>query len=375
MSKESDIRPYSNVKSAKLMRAEHKGSAMTATTEDISIILKSVEKFCRDKLPPDEVRRRDEGHVPPYDLLQTMGEMGLIRLAVPESAGGLGLPWSVLCRVQERLAETAYFAASILNRAISFGVKPLVMFGSDKQKQELIPRILDGRLLIALALTEPGVGSDARAVQSRAERSGNGWKIVGRKSWCSDAGGAGFMLALCRTPKEGERSLTAFLIPTDARGVSMTPLAKVGNNCMPSFDVGLDDVYVEDDSRLGDVGKGFKTVTGTLAYSRSCMSATAVGCAQSAVDLAIAYAKERVQFGQPIAQFQVIKHRLVDMAMEVKKARLLVYELAKAIEEDGDLGPLPAMAKIAATEALQFVTNHGMQILASGSNLTLGAHV
>ena len=145
----------------------------------------------------------------------------------------------------------------------------------------------------------------------------------------------------------------------------MTEIAKVGNNCMPSFDIGFDGVRISDSARLGAVGSGFDVVTGTLVYSRASMSATVVGCAQAALDLAVEHGRERVQFGRPVAQFQVIRHRLVDMRMEVVKARLLLRELARRIDAGEPAVDMAAMTKIAATEALQFVTDHGMQILAS----------
>ncbi|MDX2221724.1 MAG: acyl-CoA dehydrogenase family protein [Rhodospirillaceae bacterium] len=346
---------------------------MTGTARDRheteTLILDAVDKFCRQHLAPADVRRRDEAHTPPYDLIPHLADMGLPRIAIPEAYGGFGLGWSTLCRVQERLAYHAYFAGSILNRIVSFSAMPVIMFGTEAQKRTLVPSFLDGASFMALALTEPGAGSDARAVTTRAVRHGTAWRVTGRKTWISDADRAGYLLALCRTPGEagGDRSLTTFMIPRAAAGIAMTLIPKVGNNCMPSYDIGLDDVEVPDALRLGEVGEGFTSVTGTLTFSRACMSATVTGCAQAAVDLAVAHARERVQFGRPVAQFQVIKHRLVDMHMKVKTARLMVRELADAIDRDGPeaAGELAAIAKITATEALHDITDHGMQIMAS----------
>ncbi len=327
-------------------------------------ILDSVDRFCADNLGPGEVRRRDDGHIPPYDLLPALADLGLIRAPFPEADGGYALPWASFCQIQERLGTAAYFAGSILNRVVCFGLMPLFRFGTTEQKERYVEKLFDGRTLIALALSEPGVGSDARAVTTRAVKTTTGWRITGRKSWISDAGGSSALLTLCRTPELGDKSLTAFLIPTDTAGVDLLPMAKVGNNCMPSFEIGLD-TEVGEACVLGPVGEGFKVISSTLAYSRASMSATAVGCAQAACDLAASYARERIQFGKPIAQFQVIRHRLVDMHMEVEKARLLVRELAARIDDGRDTGIYAPMAKVAATEALQFVTDHGMQIMAS----------
>jgi alkylation response protein AidB-like acyl-CoA dehydrogenase len=337
-------------------------------SSDDKLMIEAIDQFCRRRLPPEEVRRRDENHIPPYDLVPELAEMGLIRAGFPEEIGGLGLPWSSVCRLQERLAYHAYSASSLVNRFISFGAMPIRFFGSEAQKAEFLPQILNGKVLVALALSEPEAGSDARAVRSRAARQPGGlWKIHGRKTWISDAGQADYLLTLCRTPGEdgGEHSLTAFLIPRRTAGVSMTPIAKIGNNCMPSWDIGLDEVEVDDRFRLGAVGKGFATITGTLKYSRASVSAATLGTAQAALDLAIAHATERMQFGKHLSEFQVIKHRLVDMHIEIRKARAMTYELARVIDAGEPAEEMGAIAKLVATEALQYVTHHGMQILAS----------
>jgi alkylation response protein AidB-like acyl-CoA dehydrogenase len=330
-------------------------------------MLEAVDQFCRRHLPPDEIRRRDENHIPPYDLVPHLAGMGLIRAGFPEEMGGLGLPWASMCRIQERLAYHTHSISSLLNRYISFGAMPIRYFGDADQKARLLPEIFEGRALVALALSEPEAGSDARAVRTRAMRAGEGWRISGRKTWISDAGHADYLLALCRTPGEtgGERSLTSFLIPRAAKGVAMTAIAKIGNNCMPSWDIGLDDVHVADSDRLGAVGDGFAAITGSLRYSRASVAAATIGTAQAAIDLASAHARDRIQFGRPLVDFQVIKHRLVDMHIEVRKARLMTYELARVIDAGEPAEEIGAVAKIVATEALQFVTNHGMQIMAS----------
>ena len=328
--------------------------------DDHDAILDAVERFCRD-IPQSEVVRRDAEHVPPYDYIPQLAALGLTRAAVPESAGGLGLPWSLFCRIQERMAYHAQPVASILNRIVSFGVLPLLQFGTEAQKAALLPPLMEGEALVALALSEPGAGSDARAVTTRAERDGQGWRLFGRKTWISDADHATHLLTLCRT---GD-GLSAFLVPRHAAGVSMSLLPKVGNNCMPSYDIGFDDVLVPDEAMLGAPGEGFRTITGTLRYSRASLSATLVGSARAALDLAIAHAGEREQFGRPLAGFQVIRHRLVDMRIEIRKAELMVRELARMIDDGEDADEQAAMTKIVATEMFQFVTDRGMQILAS----------
>jgi alkylation response protein AidB-like acyl-CoA dehydrogenase len=339
-------------------------------TEEFEAIAASVDRLLSRRLPPEEIRRRDEQHIPPYDLVPELAETGLIRAPLPEAVGGVGIPWSVFCRVQERVAYHAFFVASILNRYVCFSAMPLLHFGTEAQQRRLLPGVLDGSTLMALALTEPEAGSDARAVRTRAERVDGGWRIRGRKTWISDADRANYLLTMCRTTEPGggggdRPSFTALLVPRHTPGIAMTPLAKVGNNCMPSWDIGYDDVLVSDDDRLGPVGAGFQTIAGTLKYSRASVASGVIGTARAAFDLARKHARERVQFGQPIAAFQVIKHRLVDMHLEITKAALVVRELARAIDAGEPTDDIGAAAKIVATDMLQRVTDHGMQILAS----------
>lgn len=329
--------------------------------------LETVDRFMARHLPPEEIRRRDREHVPPYDKLPAMGEAGLLALPIPAAHGGMGRDWRDVALVQMRLGERGYMAASIFNRVIGFGAMSLLTYGSEAQRAAMLPRIAAGRLLIALALTEPEAGSDAASLRTRAERSGGGWRITGRKTWISDAAGADYMLvaARSRAGSEGAEGISMFLVPPRAPGVAMTQLPKVGNNAMPSWDIGLDGVEVGEDALVGEEGRGFRHLMSTLHYSRASMAATVTGCAQAAVSLALSHARERRQFGRPIGAFQAIRHRLADMQMRVDQSRLVVMHLAWAIASGAECRREAAQAKIIATECLQYVADHGMQVLAS----------
>ncbi|MEQ9198809.1 MAG: acyl-CoA dehydrogenase, partial [Rhodospirillales bacterium] len=230
-----------------------------------------------------------------------------------------------------------------------------------------IPRLIAGDAAFALALTEPGAGSDAGGIITRATKVDGGWRVNGRKTWISGAESATFMVTACRTgtEKRGTRGVTMFLIPPDAPGISMTPLAKVGNNCSLSWDIGFEDVFVPDNAVLGEVGKGFGILRDTLKYARAGLAASVTGVAQAAVDCALTHAKERRQFGRSIGSFQTISHRLADMQTAVDLSRLLVGKLAWSIDQGADCTRLAAQAKLVATEALHRVTDEGMQIMAS----------
>jgi alkylation response protein AidB-like acyl-CoA dehydrogenase len=336
-------------------------------SDDQARMLDTLGAFLRKRLPADEVRRRDRDHIPPYDLLPEMGSLGLFRLAAPAEHGGLDEPWTSVALAQEALGRHAYMAASIFNRVVAFGVQSLITYGTARQQRELLPGLLDGRALFALALSEAEAGSDAAAIRTLAEKVEGGWRINGRKIWISDAQAATHLITVARTRPHPEKDggITVFMVPRGSVGISMTILPKVGNNAMPSWDIGFQDVLVPDDAVMGEVGRGLPHVLSTLHYSRASMAATVTGCAQAVVDLALQHARARVQFGRPIGSFQVIRHRLADMQMRVDQARLITYHLAWLIGRGERSRRQAAQAKVIATEALQFVADHGMQITAS----------
>jgi alkylation response protein AidB-like acyl-CoA dehydrogenase len=338
-----------------------------AITDAQQAILEAVDRFVARHLPPEELRRRDHEHIPPYDLLPEMGRLGLFRTVLPREWGGIGTDWRSVALVQERLGQHAYMLASIFNRIVGFAAMSLLTHGSAAQKAEFLPRLAEGRLLIALALTEPEAGSDAAAVRTRARRTSAGWRITGRKTWISDARGADHLLVVARTDPgaTGAAGISLLLVPQGTKGIAMTELPKIGNNAMPSFDIGFDDVLVAESALLGSEGEGFRALMSTLHYARASMAATVTGCAQAATDAALAHVRTRRQFGQPIGAFQVIRHRLADMQMRVDQSRLMVWHLAWLIATGQPARRAAAQAKVVATEALQYVTHHGMQIMAS----------
>lgn len=338
-----------------------------APDETQRALLETLERWLARRLPPAEIRRRDAGHVPPYDLLPEMGELGLFRLALPEAEGGLGLDWRSVMLVQERVGRHAYMAASIFNRVVGFGLASVLGYGNAEQRARLLPALADGRLLVALALTEPEAGSDAAALRCRAERVPGGWRLHGRKCWISDAAGADWLLVAARTTPggSGTKGISLLLVPRGAQGMAMTELSKVGNNCMPSFDIGFDGVFVPDADLMGGEGEGFRCLMSTLHKSRASMAATVTGCAQAAVDCVLEHVKQRVQFGRPLGGFQAVRHRIADLQMRVDQARLVVWHLGWLVATGQRAAREASQAKVIATEALQYVTHHGMQLMAS----------
>ena len=330
-------------------------------------ILDAVDRMMAKHCPPERVRALDGAGECPLDLLARFGEMGLLAIPFPERYGGLDGDWTTVVLVQERLGLHAAVAASLYSITVDFGGMSLLHHGTEAQRERLLPPLIRGEMQFALALSEPGAGTDAAGLVTRAERVDGGWRVNGRKTWISAADTAAYLLVPCRTERgsRGAAGVSVLLVPPRTPGVHMTRLHKLGNNSLTSWDVGFDDVVVPEDSLLGEKGRGFAPILSTLSYSRSGQAANAVGQAQAAVDLAVAHARERVQFGAPLTQFQVLRHRLVDMQMQVDQARLMLYRLAWMISAGQRCRRESAQAKILASEALRAVASEGMEIMAS----------
>ncbi|WP_083745259.1 acyl-CoA dehydrogenase family protein [Variovorax sp. KK3] len=335
--------------------------------EEDRALLDAIDRMMAREFPPEAYRQADLAHQTPWHLLPRMGELGLLALPFPEAVGGLGKDWRSAALVNERLAYHAGIAATLFGTTVSFGGMSLLNYGSGEQKRTLLPRLMEGRARFALALTESAAGTDAGAITTHARRTESGWRIQGRKTWISNADAADYLVVACRTEagSQGSKGVTMLLVPRGTPGITMTGLDKVGHHCMPSYDIGFDEVEVGDDAVMGEVGQGFRHAMSTLHYSRAGQAANAVGQAQRAVDLAVAHAKERRQFGQAISSFQAVQHKLADMQVRVNQARLALYHLAWLIATGRPCRLEAAQAKLVATEAFQFVTRSGMQVMAS----------
>ena len=335
--------------------------------EDQESILATVDRIVDRHLPLDEQRRRDAAGEPPYELLQVLGEAGLLQLPFSRDLGGLGGDWRTVALVQERLGRHAWMLGSLYNRTVGFGGMGLVSYARDEQRKTLLPRLMRGELLFALALTEEEAGSDAAAISMRAEKTRDGWRLNGRKIWISDAERADFLVVVARSDPESRRGrgISLFLVPRGTKGVSFDPISTIGNHCLPSFEVRFDDVRLPEDALFGTEGEGFAHLGRTLRYARAGMATATTGYAQFAVDIALDHAKTRVQFGRRIGAFQAISHRIADMQMRVDQSRLMARHLAARLDAGAEVARIAAEAKVIATECLQYVAHHGMQIMAS----------
>lgn len=333
-------------------------------TDDQRQILDTVDRIMARHFPPDDARRRDDTHADCKDMLPVFAQSGLLALPFPEEHGGLNADRLTVVLVQERLALHSGIASVMFGGVADFGGQSVLRYGTKAQRDDLLPRMINGEIYISFALTEPGAGSDAAAAVTSATKTARGWRINGRKIWISNAGSADYLITMCRTERgsKGKHGLSTFLVPRHAPGVSMTRLSKVGNNCMSSWDIGFDDVEVPDESLMGEVGKGMRNMMTTLQYSRTGQAALCLGLAQAALNSTKAFAAQRRQFNQRIADFQVIRHRLVDMQNRIDQARLVLYQSSWLIDQGREARKETAQSKLLASEALEYVARHGMQI-------------
>ncbi len=299
-----------------------------------------------------------------WDLARALGREGLFPRLVPAAYGGsLEGPFRsvTLCLIREELARTCP-AAEELFAIQGLGSYPILLAGTEAQKQRWLPALARGETVPAFALTEPEAGSDAAALTTRAELRGGHWVLTGRKRFISNAPVASLYVVFARTgPAPGAKGLSAFVVPKDAPGLTGAPLHTLAPHVIGELT--FEECRVPADHRLGAEGDGWRVAMGTLDVFRASVGAQAVGLGQAALDLALAHARQRTQFGQPLAQFQAIQAKLADMATELRAARLLVYSAARLRDAGAARVTLEsAMAKLFATEAAQRAVDEAVQI-------------
>jgi alkylation response protein AidB-like acyl-CoA dehydrogenase len=308
-------------------------------------------------------------------LVRALGETGLLGRLFPTplgGTGGVGVSATELCRLREGLARECTEAETAL-AVQGLGTYPLVQSGSEAAAQRFVPAVARGEAVAAFALSEPGAGSDAAALELAAEADGDGWRLVGEKTWISNAPDADLYTVFARTsPRAGARGVTAFVVAGDAAGLSGQPIEMVAPHAIGRLV--FDGVAVGRGDVLGDVDAGFTVAMRTLDLFRPSVGAFAVGMAEAALDQAVAHAGARRAFGRPIAEFQAVSHALADMATRTRAARLLVYDAARAYDEGrtDEVTGLAAMAKLYATETAQFVVDAAVQIL--GARALVAGH-
>lgn len=327
------------------------------------LIRDMAREFAEEEVLPGATAR-DRSHEFPTDLVRKMGGLGLFAVPFPEEIGGAGDTVAYALAVEEITRADASLGITYAAH-VSLGCYPFFAFGNREQQQRWLEPALRGEHLIAFGLTEPNAGSDAGNTQTRARQTADGWVINGSKMWITNGTQAAVTIVTARTGPESSRDITVLIVPQGTPGFTSSVIGgKLGLHASDTAELAFQDVTVPADAILGQPGAGFRQFLETLDGGRISIAAMGVGLAQASLDASLRYAKERVQFGQPISKFQAIQFKLADMAMEVELARLAVLQAAWLKDQGRPYGKQAAMAKLFASEAavrasLQAIQIHG----------------
>ncbi|BDG03228.1 acyl-CoA dehydrogenase family protein [Anaeromyxobacter oryzae] len=307
------------------------------------------------------------GEMPP-GFVQELKEAGLFSVVVPERFGGLGLGATAYSRVVQELGKYDASAAVTVGAHSSIGMRGLLLFGTEEQKARWLPRLATGELVAAFCLTEPGAGSDAAGIKTTAVRDGDDWVLNGEKLWITNGGIADFFTVFAKTSLEGRGHITAFVVTRDLKGVSTGPHEdKMGIRASSTTTVVLEDVRVPAGNVLGEVGKGFKVAMRILNAGRTGLGGGSVGGMKRLIELAARQARERVQFGKPIASFESIQQKIGQMVVDCYAAESVVNLVAGLVDRGFEETQVEAaISKVLASEALWRTADEALQI-AGGS--------
>jgi butyryl-CoA dehydrogenase len=314
----------------------------------------------------------DRSHEFPRDLFARLGELGLLGVLVPEKWGGAGLDALGYAIAIEEIARACASTAVAMSVQCSLVCAPIVADGTDAQRERYLPDLAAGRKIGCFALSEPDAGSDAKAQRTRAVRDGGRWVLNGTKNFITNAPVADLAVVFASTdPELGGRGITAFLVPTSTPGFKVGRAdEKLGIRGAPSAQVFLTDCAVGDDARLGPQGEGLKLALRALDGGRIGIAAQALGIARAAFEDAVAYARERKTFGQPIAEHQAIQFKLADMRTEIEAARMLLWRAAAQKDRHAPYTVEAAMAKLFSSEVANRVAKEAVQIFGGYGYLT-----
>jgi alkylation response protein AidB-like acyl-CoA dehydrogenase len=333
-------------------------------TEDAADLIELTREICRKDLAP-KVDDMERAHELPRDVFRTLGRAGLLSLPYPEEFGGGGQPYEVYLQVVEEIAS-AWMSVAVGVSVHSLTAYPVATFGTAEQKQSLLTGMLSGDQLGAYCLSEPLSGSDIASMTTRATRTedGSSYTLKGTKAWISHAGHADYYTTFARTADAGGKGLSTFIVPADADGlVFAEPERKMGLHSDTVGQVIFDGVRVDSGRRIGEDGEGMKMALSALDAGRLGIAAAATGLAQAALDVAARYAREREQFGRPIASNQGLAFILADMEAAVTSARATYLHAARLKDAGRKFSKEAAVAKMICTDAAMKVTTDAVQML------------
>jgi butyryl-CoA dehydrogenase len=332
-------------------------------TDEQQLIRDAVREFAEAEVTPIAAEL-DRDHRFPYELLPKLAEMNLMGMPYPEKEGGAGADYVSYVIAIEEISRACASTGIIVSAHTSLATWPIFKFGTQDQKDQYLHDLASGRRLGAFALTEPGAGTDAAAGTATATPQADGYALNGSKMFITNAPYAEVYIVFAKTdPERGPRGMSAFVVEKDTPGFSVGEAEhKLGIRGSSTPPIYFSDCRLPREALLGAEGDGFKIAMATLDGGRIGVSAQALGIAQAALDAAVAYAKERVQFGKPIANLQAIQWMIADMSTEVDAARLLVYRAASCVDNGRPYSTEGAMAKLFASETATRVAGKAIQI-------------
>jgi short/branched chain acyl-CoA dehydrogenase len=330
-------------------------------SEEHELLRSTVREFARDRIAP-VAEELDREHRFPYDIVAEMAELGLMGIPIPEEWGGAGGDTLSYTIAIEELTRVDSSVAITVAAHTSLGTMPILLFGSEEQKRTWLPDLAAGKRLAAFALTEPGAGSDAGSSRTRAELRDGTWIINGSKIFITNAG-TDITSCVTITARTGDDEISNLIVPNGTDGYEISaPMRKMGWRASDTRELSFRDCAVPEANLLGPRGAGYKQFLEILDGGRISIAAMGLGLAEGAYELATAYAREREQFGHPIAKFQAIQFKLADMATEIEAGRGLVYRAAWLKDQGRPFALEAAMAKLYTGELAHRVANHALQI-------------
>jgi short-chain 2-methylacyl-CoA dehydrogenase len=329
--------------------------------EEHELLRRTVREFAEQRIAPVAAELDRERRFP-YDLVSELAELGLMGIPIPEEyEGGGGDTLSYTVAVEELTRVDSSVAITVAAHT-SLGTMPIFLFGTEEQKRAWLPQLASGKKLAAFGLTEPEAGSDAGATRTTAELRDGEWVVNGSKIFITNAG-TDISACVTITARTGEDEISNFIVPSGTAGYEISaPMHKMGWRASDTRELSFRDCAVPEENLLGERGAGYRQFLEILDGGRISVAAMGLGLAQGAFELASSYARDRKQFGKPIAAFQAIQFKLADMATEIEAARSLVYKAAWLKDEGRPYARAAAMAKLYTGELAHRVANHALQI-------------
>ncbi len=332
-------------------------------TEEQRILQNMLHDFLEKECTFEVVRKFEEAERFPDYIWEKLAELGLMGLPFPEEYGGTDGNAIDLAIVCEELAWAMDSLHHLYTMSVLFGGESILNYGTEEQKREYLPKIIEGSIKVAGSFTEPEAGSDVANISTLAVETDEGWVINGAKVFSTGANIADYIYMGVRTSKEGpkHKGLSTFLIDTKTPGITIRPLHAMAGMAIKTNEIILEDVQIPKTALLGKLGQGFYQLMETFGMERIMVGAEGVGLARRALDYALNYCKERKQFGQPIGKFQTISHRFADLATQIHAARLVVHQAAWLKSQGKRADTESAMAKLFATETAKKTTLECLQ--------------